>query len=205
MQRLGRIVEWDDQRGFGFIVALEQAHPRYFLHIRDYQQQGRRPEPGELVKFSAQSQADGKWRAVQVRRAASPSATHRPRSKHGNGNQRGHDRSLAGWMVLITALGGLAWAIHRQRLPLEAGMWAVTVSVITYIAYALDKHAAQSGRWRIAENNLHLLELLGGWPGAWIAQRLLRHKTLKPSYRRAFWSMVVLNLAMVAGWLLTQH
>jgi uncharacterized membrane protein YsdA (DUF1294 family) len=51
---------------------------------------------------------------------------------------------------------------------------------------------------RIPESRLHLAELLGGWPGAWVAQRLFRHKSAKVRYRVVFWAIVVLH---VAGWL----
>jgi len=37
---------------------------------------------------------------------------------------------------------------------------------------------------------LHLAELLGGWPGAFLAQRRLRHKCSKVSYQFAFWCIV---------------
>ena len=44
-----------------------------------------------------------------------------------------------------------------------------------------------------------MLELAGGWPGALLAQRLLRHKTAKASYRSAFWTMVVLHITIMAA------
>lgn len=86
-----------------------------------------------------------------------------------------------------------------------ASLWPVPVyyaalSAAAFIAYALDKSAARQGRWRIAENTLHLLALLGGWPGALAAQRLLRHKTRKPAFQLRYWGSVVLNCA-VLGWL----
>lgn len=77
----------------------------------------------------------------------------------------------------------------------------LSVSVLTFIAYAIDKSAAVKGNWRIPENHLHLLALFGGWPGAWLAQQSLRHKSRKPSFRVAFLFTVVLNCAVV-GWLL---
>ena len=58
--------------------------------------------------------------------------------------------------------------------------------------------AAKRGAWRTPESTLHTLELLCGWPGAWLAQRLLRHKSVKTSFRVVFFLMVVLNLAALA-------
>ncbi|HSH15989.1 MAG TPA: DUF1294 domain-containing protein [Verrucomicrobiae bacterium] len=51
---------------------------------------------------------------------------------------------------------------------------------------------------RVSEANLHLLELLGGWPAALLAQRRLRHKCSKGSYQFMFW-LIVLGHQFVAG------
>lgn len=74
-------------------------------------------------------------------------------------------------------------------------------STITFILYALDKSAAKSNRWRIEENTLHLCGLIGGWPGALLAQCLFRHKTKKTSFQIIFWITVVFNIGAI-GWLL---
>jgi uncharacterized membrane protein YsdA (DUF1294 family) len=62
-----------------------------------------------------------------------------------------------------------------------------------FFAYAFDKAAARAGRWRTAEATLLLLGLVGGWPGALLAQQLLRHKSSKAPFRAAFWVTVALN------------
>lgn len=72
------------------------------------------------------------------------------------------------------------------------GIWMLVMSGITYWAYAVDKRRAKENSRRIPEANLHLLELLGGWPGAFIAQRRLRHKCSKVSYQFVFWLIVLL-------------
>jgi uncharacterized membrane protein YsdA (DUF1294 family) len=71
-------------------------------------------------------------------------------------------------------------------------------SIVCYIAYWVDKRAAQSGGWRIKESTLLLLGLAGGWPGAILAQVFLRHKSSKPSFRWRFWLTVLLNVAAFA-------
>lgn len=43
--------------------------------------------------------------------------------------------------------------------------------------------------------------LLCGWPGGLLAQRLLRHKTVKTSFQLAYWCTVALNVAG-AWWLM---
>jgi len=74
----------------------------------------------------------------------------------------------------------------------------VVMSGITYGVYAVDKRRAGTRLRRIPESTLLLLGLLGGWPGAIVAQQRLRHKTRKVSFRRRFWSTVVVNLLVVA-------
>lgn len=76
-------------------------------------------------------------------------------------------------------------------------------SIVAFLAYWFDKSAAQRGQWRTKESSLLLLGLVGGWPGAVIAQKVLRHKTRKVSFQVAFWGSVVMNAAAV-GWLLTK-
>lgn len=79
--------------------------------------------------------------------------------------------------------------------------WYVVASVVTFCAYGLDKRAARKGTWRTKEATLHVLELIGGWPGALIGQGVFRHKTRKLSFKIVTWLIVVLHAAGWAGWL----
>lgn len=85
----------------------------------------------------------------------------------------------------------IAW-----KVPHGVGIGYLVLSTVCFVAYAADKSAARSGAWRIRENTLLLLGLLGGWPGAVLAQQWLRHKSAKPSFRNAFWLTVVVNIAL---------
>jgi uncharacterized membrane protein YsdA (DUF1294 family) len=80
------------------------------------------------------------------------------------------------------------------------------MSLLCFLAYAKDKSAARSGGWRTKESTLLMLGLLCGWPGAVLAQQLLRHKSTKTSFQIAFWVTVVLNVAgfLVLSWALAQ-
>jgi uncharacterized membrane protein YsdA (DUF1294 family) len=68
--------------------------------------------------------------------------------------------------------------------------------------YAKDKNAAMRDRWRTPESTLHTLSLLGGWPGARIAQSFLRHKSKKNSFRCTYWVTVIVNCGALY-WLVT--
>ena len=73
------------------------------------------------------------------------------------------------------------------------GLYLVA-SIVTYMVYARDKAAAKNGTWRTPEDTLHVLALLGGWPGALVAQQFVRHKSTKAQFRSVFWATVVLNV-----------
>jgi uncharacterized membrane protein YsdA (DUF1294 family) len=75
----------------------------------------------------------------------------------------------------------LGWGVWAGRLPLWSLGAAAAINLLTFVTYAMDKSAAQSGRWRTPEKHLHLLSLAGGWAGAWCAQQWLRHKSSKRS------------------------
>ncbi|HEY8024086.1 MAG TPA: DUF1294 domain-containing protein [Burkholderiaceae bacterium] len=77
-------------------------------------------------------------------------------------------------------------------------MYAIA-STIAFVTYAIDKRAAATGRRRIPEARLHWLSLLGGWPGAWLAQSMLCHKTQKQGFRAVFFVTVAINCLSLSG------
>ena len=76
-------------------------------------------------------------------------------------------------------------------------------STFAFGLYAGDKSAAQRGTWRTSESTLHLLALVGGWPGALVARQVLRHKTTKQPFRTIFWITVVANCVALGWWLVS--
>ncbi len=88
----------------------------------------------------------------------------------------------------------------RVRIPWIV-CWYAGWSVLTYGFYAWDKHRARVSAWRVKETTLHLLELLGGWPGAWIAQRRLHHKWKKASYVFAFRVIIAIHAVAWSIWI----
>jgi len=71
------------------------------------------------------------------------------------------------------------------------------MSIIAFVMYGLDKMAARNSATRISERTLLLCGLVGGWPGAMLAQRLFRHKTIKPTFRMAFVASIFLNCLLL--------
>lgn len=104
----------------------------------------------------------------------------------------GWGKSMLGLLLLAALLVLPVIALKRQGFDSwEIGSYAFTLSLLTYTVYASDKRRARTNAWRIPEAHLHLLEMLGGWPGAWLAQQRLRHKCSKISYQCFFWLIIL--------------
>jgi len=98
------------------------------------------------------------------------------------------------------AVAAVAALVRWAELPAVV-LWAyVVASVAAFVAYAVDKSAAGGGRRRVSESTLHLLAGLGGWPGALVAQRVLRHKTRKLGFQIVFWLAVAAHCGALAWW-----
>lgn len=93
----------------------------------------------------------------------------------------------------------LLWAVWSRHLPLWILAASAGLNVATFFTYWHDKYAAAQGRWRTPEASLHTWSLAGGWPGAWMAQQLLRHKSNKGSFIQVFWSTAVVHCAAAAS------
>lgn len=120
-------------------------------------------------------------------------ATSRPRGQaQGEGvrNLRLKLLVLAG-LCLLPGLGAaqMAWS-GQSWLPLAL---YPCMSLISLLLYWQDKQQARTQAWRTPEKVLHASELLGGWPGALLAQQLFRHKTRKLSFQLTFWIIVALH------------
>lgn len=93
-----------------------------------------------------------------------------------------------------------------QLLLTHQWLWAIVLypvlSLLTLVLYRHDKQRAMAGGPRTPEKTLHLLELLGGWPGALVAQQVYRHKTRKVEYQLVFWLIVLAHQALWLDWLL---
>ena len=97
---------------------------------------------------------------------------------------------LAGLMILP---GWAAWHLSATILPRFVLGYFAVISTTTFLVYRHDKMQAISGGWRTPESTLHFLEIVGGWPSAFLAQRVFRHKTSKRSFQLTFWAVVALH------------
>ena len=106
---------------------------------------------------------------------------------------------LTGFIVATVFLVVVGVLTVLGRIPLQVPIIYTLMSLVTFIAYAYDKSSARNRRWRTQESTLHFMSLLGGWPGALIAQRLFRHKSAKMEFLVIFWLSVLVNCAAL-GW-----
>jgi uncharacterized membrane protein YsdA (DUF1294 family) len=74
--------------------------------------------------------------------------------------------------------------------------WYLVLSVVSFVRYGLDKRAAIRGRWRASERSLYRIDLLGGWPGGLLGQRVWKHKRRKLRYMLRFWLGVLIHVAV---------
>jgi uncharacterized membrane protein YsdA (DUF1294 family)/cold shock CspA family protein len=188
MRLHGTVKSWNDDRGFGFIEA-DQGGQEVFVHIKAFPARAGRPQLDQRVSFEVELNREGKKRARNVE-VLRPTSTRKPVPRN-NSAKRGTTSLFAiPAFVLVYFVVALLW-----RVPGGFAALYVIASLVCFAAYAWDKSAAVSGHWRTAESTLLFLGLAGGWPGALIAQQVLRHKSNKASFRSAFWVTVVLNVA----------
>ncbi|RKR75652.1 DUF1294 domain-containing protein [Frondihabitans australicus] len=177
----GTLTSWNDDRGFGFITP--PGRPAVFVHISGLGPGADRPRVGDVLTYEEGAGADGRPRALEVRPPGAPPAR-RPR----------RSRTAFTVVALFAVLVGVMLVL--RPFPLWGVVLYVGMSVVAFFLYAQDKRAAQAGRWRVPESTLLAVGLVGGWPGAVLAQQLIRHKTKKPSFRIRFWGTVALNVAV---------
>ena len=195
----GRITKWQDDKGFGFIET--EAGESVFFHISEFKA-SRRPANGDEVVFTVAQDNQGRLQAEQVQeldfvkqKMAEKNSQIRQRNSRksqqadfedGQNKRAFLGVGFYGVLILLAIMGDLSWLVIG---------WYVVLGIITYLTYAKDKRAAQSGGWRTPESTLHLLSALGGWVGALVAQTYLRHKSQKPDFRMGYYLTVVINLA----------
>ncbi len=179
------MAEWNDDRGFGFITP-DSGGPRVFVHVSAFPR-GQRPTASEVVTYDVRKDERNRLTAADVRRTASARA---PRA-----GTHGLPETL---IVAALFFALLVVIVFVERAPVALLIPYTAFSLIALVMYRADKAAAVRGSWRTPESNLHLVALLGGWPGALVAQRAFRHKTKKQPFVTIFWGTVLVNCVALA-------
>ena len=187
----GKISNWNDAKGFGF-VRPNGGGDKSFVHIKDFVRRGIRPMNGDIITYQQVKDNTGRFKAKKIEFPRHARRVNKTKSK---------TRLLGSTITCLFCLS-LVLMMVTGKLPLIIFGVYIVASLITVLAYAIDKSAAKKGRWRTQESTLHLFSLLGGWPGAFYAQNRLRHKSSKTSFKTVFWITAVIN-SMILGYLLT--
>lgn len=212
MRKQGTVVRWNPSKAFGFIQS-DETHADIFFHIRDFAGP-LAPTEGLQVVFE-EIHVGGKGpRAMQVRPlAGNQSSTSMLRSSEARLSTRSTPRPAStdrpsrqaqsnGWVMalMLVWLTLLVAGALTSRFDWVVLPGVLALNLVTFYTYWQDKHAARQGAWRIKEDTLHLLGLAGGWPGAWFAHQILRHKSSKQAFRAVYWMTVLANTAALLAW-----
>lgn len=182
MSLSGKITKWNDEKGYGFIKPFYREK-EVFFHITAFKQINARPTIGDEITFDFIHDDQNREKAINVKGINNNDSISIPLFQY--------SISILLFILSIFILSVLKF------LPFIIFWMYIIVSFITFYVYALDKQAAQNNKWRVSENKLHLLALFCGWPGALLAQQLLRHKSKKISFRQAFWVTFLANITFL--------
>jgi len=190
MGNQGRITGWKDERGFGFIES-SAGGDRVFVHISSFENRGRRPQNDDLVAYSLKRDQEGRLQAIRVKFVGDATS------------RKSESKSVLRAIVVFGAFFSvLGTSIALGNLPPALFTICMIMSCIAFVTYWYDKSSSRTGGWRTPESTLHILGILGGWPGALVAMQVFRHKSSKQSFRGTFWGTVVVNCSVLV-WLAT--
>ena len=79
--------------------------------------------------------------------------------------------------------------------------YLIIINIVTFLVYGIDKWKAKKSLWRVRENSLLMLAILGGSIGAWLGMKVWHHKTLHKKFRYGIPAIIIIQLAVI-GYLL---
>lgn len=186
----GKITTWNDDKGFGFITP-SVGGKQVFVHIKSFDNRNQRPDLNDSVTYTVSTDGNGRPCAINVNLKGQRLVGRRKNS---------NDLLFFIMPVLFLLIVGVF--VLLDNIPPIVLAFYIACSLLAFTIYLGDKLAAQKGGWRTPESTLHLVSLVGGWPGALVAQRIFRHKSNKQSFLNIFWVTVFFNCGVFI-WMLT--
>lgn len=203
MRKAGELVQWNNKGGYGFV--RDEAGRDYYVHISKVGQGGR-PRIGDQVSFETAAGRKGRPSAIDVLiTATAPSAT--PTLRDIRQSAPRVSRFKLGLRIAAATLMTLLilWAIGTHRAPVWLGLLYAGMGTASALLYRFDKLYALTGRYRVSEHNLHLVDFCFGIIGGLSAQEYYRHKTVKPRFVATTWTIALVHMlglaALAFGWL----
>lgn len=74
-------------------------------------------------------------------------------------------------------------------------IYLIVINIIGFATMGIDKSKAQNHRWRIRENTIFILALIGGSVGVKIGMQHYRHKTQHKQFVYGIPAIIILQLA----------
>ena len=182
MKKKGKITTWNDDKGFGFITIVKNKQ-QVFVHISSFKKKDIRPIKDDMVTFTLSNDKDGRSSAKDVILFSNRVS-----------QTKSNSINLFLLSIIIGFMAFLVYFTLLGNLPIIVIGAYIIMGIITYWVYVEDKSRATNSEYRISENFLHLLSLLGGWMGAIIVQQKIRHKNKKISFQVIFWITVIVNI-----------
>jgi uncharacterized membrane protein YsdA (DUF1294 family)/cold shock CspA family protein len=191
------VVEWSEEKGCGFIRprGAKETDPQVFVGMASMATRKKKPQVGDVLLYEmVEVPNTGKNRRLRTPYRAE-NATFLGEEVPQAPDRRGEMMAVALGVAYLVALGLVSLVQPLARIVLAID---VAAGVIAFILYWYDKNCAEAGRFRVTEAALQGWALVGGWPGAAVAQRVFRHKTRKGSYQNVFRLVIFLNILLTA-------
>jgi uncharacterized membrane protein YsdA (DUF1294 family)/cold shock CspA family protein len=205
MKLQGKVLNWNDDKGYGF-VEPNGGGERAFVHVKAFNPRTRRPVNGDFIIYELVYDNNDRYKAENIKFSTDVKTSNKkttlPHTIRNIKHKTKKESGLGMFAICIFCIGLVVSTLFEKLPAIIVGVYLL-FSCITFMAYAIDKSAAKNGRWRTSESTLHFLSFIGGWPGAYWAQRILRHKSSKQTFKRVFGISILLNLVGLI-WLHTE-
>jgi len=172
MRQVGRLTQWKDDQGYGFITPNGGGSP-VFVNVKSFSNRQRRPLRNDNVSYTVVFDGKDRARAEDVEFLVDHSPA--PFSP--------------GWGPGILAFGVffllfVADSVRKGRIPLAVLGLYLVASTLAFYFYRHDKDS---------DGTLHFWSLIGGWPGAALAQKLVQPRSKKRSFQIVYWFTIAAN------------
>lgn len=90
----------------------------------------------------------------------------------------------------------------RGEIIMYISVYLVIVNIVGFFIMGIDKQKARKGAYRISEDKLWSIAIIGGAIGSTVAMYFFRHKTKHPHFKLGFPLLAFLQLFLLYLWIL---